>query len=281
ARPAGGRAAPPAARALVLGAAPGGAAPPHAALRPLVEAALLVELSRPASHASVGAPAALRLYAVADVPRLDEPVAAFGLPRDEVPTLGDEAMRALRGEASGSGREPPEAPLATYSAPIALPPKPSAHAIEERLRKTFGDAVFGAPPGELFARLNQALEQEGLAPLAPVATSLDPLEALLGPQPVGPLRWIPPLFFQALADAIAVIATQEFGRKVQWAECGADEDGVAPPPLVRTRSRDGSAASWEHVPLGLHLLRWCVMPLQAGEQIPPLSEWMLDQFAER
>ena len=33
--------------------------------------------------------------------------------------------------------------------------------------------------------------------------------------------------------------------------------------------------------LGLHLLRWCIMPLQPGEVVPPLSDWVLDQFGQR
>jgi hypothetical protein len=32
------------------------------------------------------------------------------------------------------------------------------------------------------------------------------------------------------------------------------------------------------VPIGHHLVRWCVMPLEAGEAIPPLSAWLRDQF---
>ncbi len=278
--PAGGDPAQPFTLARVLWDDPGGAEKTHAALRPLVEAALLVELSRPAASlpASALAPAALRFFAFADVPRLDEAVAAFGLRRDEAPALEDAALRAIRGEASASGREPPEAPLATYTAPVALPVNRRVAALQARLRASLGEAVFGAPPGGLFAKLNEALEAEGASGLAPIATSLDTLEHLLAGRPPGPLRWMPPLLFQALADAIGVIATQEFGRKVQWAECHADDEGVAPPPLLRSRGADGS---WEHVPLGLHLLRWCVMPLQPGEQIPPLSEWMLDQFAER
>ncbi|MEO0323680.1 MAG: hypothetical protein AAF447_12040 [Myxococcota bacterium] len=278
--PVPGNAAQPFDLALVLWDDPGGPEKTHGALRPLVEAALLVELSRPAATlpAAAVSPASLRFFAYADVPQLDEAVAAFGLRRDAAPSLGEAALRALRGEASASGREPPEAPVATFTAPAALPAKPQVAALETRLRGNLGEAVFGAPPGGLFAKLNEALEAEGEAPLPPVAASLDTLEAMLAGRPPGPLRWMPPLFFQALADAIGVIAVQEFGQKVQWAECQPDDEGVAPPPLVRSR---GEGGSWEHVPLGLHLLRWCVMPLQAGERIPPLSEWMLDQFAER
>ena len=70
---------------------------------------------------------------------------------------------------------------------------------------------------------------------------------------------------------------REFNRRVEWAPSEPDELGLTPPPLVRAYLDD----AWVHIPLGLHLLRWCIMPLQPGEVVPPLSDWVLDQFGQR
>ena len=83
------------------------------------------------------------------------------------------------------------------------------------------------------------------------------------------------MLFQALCDAAGVHAARGLGLPVQWAISEPDEDGMAPPPLLRTRGSAGDV----HVPVGLELLRWCVMPLREGESVPPLSAWCRDRFA--
>ena len=108
------------------------------------------------------------------------------------------------------------------------------------------------------------------------AEALDVLERELVADECGVLRWIPPSCFLALCDAIAVIAASE-GREVAWAECEADAEGVAPPPMIRVATSDGHA----HVPLGLEVLRWCVMPRRPGEVVPPLRAWLHDRLASR
>jgi hypothetical protein len=82
--------------------------------------------------------------------------------------------------------------------------------------------------------------------------------------------------FQALCDHVA-LAVRRRGAQVEWAECTPDESGIAPPPLARVRTGGAHA----HVPLALELLRWCVMPIQPGEEIPPLADWVAHAFPER
>ncbi len=106
---------------------------------------------------------------------------------------------------------------------------------------------------------------------------LDLLETIFGQQRPGILRFIPPRFFLAIADTIGVVAAREFGAKVAWSDASPDDDGFAPPPLLRIATKEGEA----HIPAALHLLTWCIMPLADGEVAPALSEWALDQFGGR
>ncbi|MEM9072623.1 MAG: hypothetical protein AAGE52_29215 [Myxococcota bacterium] len=246
---------------------PGEAEALHTALRGRIEAALLSELSRPASHLLEVPLQALNLISFATIP--EEALAAFALTKTEP----DASLVALaRGEASALSREVPDDPSGVYRTAVVA--TPLARALEKRLATAMKDEVFGARPGGFFARLNVALELEGRSPLPPKATSLDVLEKLLVPAEEGVVRWIPPLCFQALADAIGVVAARQFGRNVHWAETRPDEHGVAPPPMIRVRGDEG----WIHLPLGLELLRWCVMPRQPKEEIPPLREWLSDRI---
>lgn len=253
---------------------PGGAPALHAALRPLVEATLSAELSEPYGLPDETTPVALRLLAFADVPGFEQAVRAFGLeaaPHDEA---FEEALRNARGEAGRVGREPPDEPTSRWE--VRLRTLAGTRELEDALRQTVGEEAFGARPGALFAALNQVLHARGETPLPPRLSSLDALEARLGTQETGVVRWIPPRLFQALCDAVAVVATKELGREVQWAPSEIEDDGLARPPLVRVA---GPRGAWMHLPLGQHLLRWCVMPRHRGEEVPPLSAWLRDELA--
>ncbi len=246
---------------------PGGAQTLHRALRERVEAALLSELSRPASHVLEVSLRAMRLVVFGPVAGLPEAVRAFGFEPDG----GPDVVALARGEASALGREVPDEASVWY-APVET--RPLAARIAERLRGSVQDEVFGSRPGAFFARLNVALEVEGERPLPPKRTSLEALETLLFPTTPGVLRWTPALVFQALCDAVGVVAARELGRDVQWAECAPDANGVAPPPLLRVSTPEG----WVHLPVGLELLRWCIMPATKGESIPPLGVWLRDRL---
>lgn len=282
----------PSGRSLVLTCwrNPGGAASLHAGLRPRVEAALLAELCRPATELRelTQELRTLRL-AVFDTIGGDVPAAlrAFGLrgvPLDDVRASGGwrEALAHLRGEAQQQGHVVPDEPVTAYEADILLPEGAAGVrvlALEHALRERLGDEVFGARPGALYAHLAQLGPQHLplTAPLTPTCESLQRLEHELVSLRPGFIRYIPPAVFQALADFVAVIAAREFGRRVEWAPSEPDELGLTPPPMVRAHLDD----AWVHIPLGAHLLRWCLMPLQPGEVVPPLADWVLDQFGQR
>jgi len=279
----------PAGAALVLTCwrNPGGAAGLHAGLRPKVEAALLAELSRPASEL-VELTHELRFLrlAVFDDIGGDVPAAlrAFGLAPVTLAAVQDsrgwrDALAHLRGEAQRLGHVMPDDPLSAYQADILLPPRTAEgiQALEQALRQRLGDEVFGTRPGALYAHLAALAPQHLGITLTPTCEGLGTLEHELMSMAPGPIRFIPPAIFQAVCDFVAVIAAREFQRRVEWAPSEADELGLCPPPLVRAYLDD----AWVHIPLGLHILRWCVMPVQPGEVVPPLADWVLDQFGQR
>ena len=270
---------------------PGGARSLHAGLQPRIEGALLSELSRPPEELrELGARRTLRYLRLSAYEELGESagevLALFGLRRVEAQDLIDkqgwrEASAHLRSEAQRTGHEIPDQPVAGYEASIQLPEGDLGDglvALEAALRGHLTSGRFGAPPGAFAAALLAlASESLGVGTLRADSDSLRALEDRIIQVGPGPIRYLPPLVFQSLADLIGVIASQEFGRRVEWAPSEPDALGLFAPPLVRAALDDG----WVHLPLGVHLLRWCVMPLREGEVPAPLTDWVLDQFGAR
>ncbi len=275
---------------------PGGAPSLHAGLRPRVEAALLSELCRPVAEVAAAGRELryLRVSLFEDVGGdLSAALRAFGLrelPMAEVRDAAGwrEAFAHLRGEAQRTGHRIPDEPQRAFEADILLPGQSAGvraplteqvMALELALRERMGDAVFGQRPGAFYALLVKLAAEHLSVPLPsePTCDYLSTLEAVLVQLRPGPIRWLPPAIFQCLCDVLAVIAAREFQKRVEWAPSDPDEYGLCPPPMVRVHL-DGE---WVHIPLGAHLLRWCVMPLQPGEVVPPLSDWVLDQFGKR
>jgi hypothetical protein len=254
---------------------PGGPRALHGALRPIVEASLLMDLCRVGETRTLGALFGMRLVLFEAVAGSDEALAAFGFARASLDEDSRRSIAHARGEASVLGREVPDDCWAVYSADART--TPTALALEEALAPHVAGQVFGQEPGTLVSALDAARRERGLGTLFPpgaeALAALDLLEHDLVADEEGVIRWIPPSCFLALCDAIAVVAARE-GHEVAWAECEPDPDGIAPPPMIRVTTSDGHA----HVPLGLELLRWCVMPRRLGEVIPPLRVWLHDRL---
>ena len=278
--------------AFVVWSDPGGPEVLHDGMQKFVEAGLLAELSRPASelrelHAKRRL-VDLRIVAYPEVEDFADAVAAFGfLPNGEDDERWRQVMAHIRGESSRVGRSPDEEPHSRWLATFGPAPEEElALRLEEELRVRVGDEVWGEHPGFFFAVLNEALEAVGETPLTPKPESVDWLEERLVSAEVGPIRWIPPLLFQALCDVVAVVGAKAFEHDVQWAPSELDERGMASPPMIRAQPLRKKAlkvvdqeTAWVNIPLGVHLLRWLVMPIQPGEEIPPLSAWIEDQFS--
>ena len=236
-------------------------------LAQVVEATLLAELSRaPSDLHGDGARRVGSLRLVSYAPIDPAAVARFGLQPVQADDSWQEALAHVRGEASAAGREPPENEPALFQA-IFVEPSEALADLERALRSVGDEAIFGVTPGALARQVAKALGVD--------AVDLDGLGRALVPDALERMRWVEPMLFQALCDGAGVHAARALKLPVQWAVSEPDEDGMAPPPLLRTRSTAGDV----HVPVGLELLRWCVMPLREGESVPPLSAWCKDRFA--
>ncbi len=258
---------------------PGSPRAVHQAVMKRVEGALLAELSRPAAQIDEERPplTSVRLLAFSEVGGLEAALRAFGLlPSDPGDPALRDALAHLRGEAQLVGREPPDRPVAAFRAPFSLEGERGRllRAIETDLRTTTGNEVWGETPGGPFQRLARALAEHAGFTLEPTLASLRAVEPLLVGREVGPIRALPPLTFQALCDTIGVVGERNLGVRVEWAVAEPDEEGLAPPPVLRVPGRAGPVI----VGIAIGLLRWCVMPLQPGERIPPLADFTVDQL---
>lgn len=266
--------------ALAVWESPGSAGALHRGLRERIEATLLAALSQPPADRNEGTWRWLRLLVFAEGPNgLDAAVRAFGLEPVE-PTDGGwrRVLAHLRHEKTAIDRAVPDEPVSAWQVGFALPEGERGERLaqwDRELAEHAGDEVWGARPGAPFRRLAALFDRDGLGTVEPTRAGLDLLERELVQRRAGPIRWIPPHVFQALCDAVAVVAQLDLGQQVQWAISEPDDQGLAPPPLIRVHKRDGGH---EHVPLGLALLRWCVMPLQPGEHPDPVSAWAAHQF---
>lgn len=259
---------------------PGGARALHSTVRRVVEATLLSELSSAPElvhELHSRPPVALRLVSFVEIDEAERAVEAFGFqPLAVNAAVLRKALARFRGEVARRGAEPPEEAAAAFEASIIS--TPFADELERQILLRTGDEVWGAEPGAPAARLLSVLATQfpdisGSTP-APNTTTLRDLEPRLFTEASGCVRWLPPLLFQALCDLAAVAAVRELGQKVDWAECAPGDDGLCPPPLLRATAAAGAV----HIPIGLELLRWCVMPRGEAEQVAPFGDRVVDLF---
>jgi hypothetical protein len=251
----------------------------HAALKPLIEAALLTELSRPCGELVEDGSqlVALELY-VFRAPALDcaPMLSLFGLlpaPLDEASAHGP--LSLLRREAQLVDGEVPDEAVARYRAVFARSTHPLYPRLVRSMRELAPREPWGVKPGALARACADQLTAFGFLPVEPTREGIERLEAVLVPAEHGVVRWVDPLLYQALCDLVAVAATVTFGRPVQWGVCEPDEETKLAPPPVLLVERDGESF---HVPLGEHILGWCVMPRFQSEVIPTLGGWAEHEF---
>jgi hypothetical protein len=258
----------------------------HKQLLALLEATLIAELSQAAKHVATRERprhfAGVRLMVFPQLPYSVGPaVQAFGFSQQDYrPDQYMARMAALEDEARITGVDMPKTPASVWMTRISRPTGTQGetlYVLERSLSLAMKDQVWGQDPGQmsrLFATL--AMEHFGVE-IRPEPVGLDRMEQLLTRREFGVIRWMPPLLFQALCDLIGVVAKMHFGAEVAWAVCEEDRGGMAPPPVFQVKE---SATRKYHVPIAHHVLRWCMMPLAPNEQVPPLSAWMVDQFAK-
>lgn len=264
---------------LLLWEDPGGPQALHSQIKALVEATLLAELSRtPATIREDGERrfTGIRLFSWAELSwDPAEALRAFGLEPASV-DIGDEASAALAAEARRSGRTV-GAPKTGWRVEI----RHHEGALGDKLREVatmmaerMGGDVWGRNPGgpsHLFATYVATSFGEKIRPDLDGLRSLDMLTVQRTPNVI---RWIPPLVFQAICDFIPVAAATLYGTQVGWAESEDLGNGFAHPPLIRVADGEDEA----HIPIGHHVLRWWMMPLLVGDEVPTIADWVRDQF---
>ncbi|MET0342906.1 MAG: hypothetical protein ABW252_18010 [Polyangiales bacterium] len=256
-----------------------GPRPLHAALKPLVEAALLAELSRPSDQLAEDESrlSGLELVSFAthpfDLGPALSPFALLPAPLDDATTVS--ALALLRRELQFVDDAVPDEPVARYSASFLRSQHPFAPELARALRTDAPGGAWGERPGVLARAAADRLASFGHAGVEPTRAGIEALEAVVVHPTPGVIRWMEPLLFQALCDLVAVTAVSA-GLSVEWGVSEPDPDsGLAPPPLIRV-TRKGESF---HVPLGEHVLRWCVMPMGRGETIPSLGAWAEHEFS--
>jgi hypothetical protein len=256
----------------------------HGQLRPLVEAAFLAELSRPIGELRERRQDFSSLQLLSFAPFAFDAAPAlrpFGL--ETVPARHPDFRKAaalLRREAAfvdAAGAELSTEPVAHHVAEFSGPAPEAITKATIALLKDAPDDPWGGVPGQLSHLFAHALSAEGLDGVAPTREGINTLERYLAPTAEGRIRWMGPVAFQALCDLLAVAAQGEWGMEVQWGVCDPDEEtGLTPPPVIRAE-RPGRAG---HIPLGEHVLRWCIMPRTPGEDVPALGDWAAHEFGE-
>lgn len=260
---------------------PGSAQALHEQARKLIEATMLAELSQvpAAGEALERSRAGLRLEAFSTVEGdMSAALRAFGL-RLADETLAEETLVQLRKEAEASGWSIPPKPVSSWFARAEMPDGVRGErlqAIHHEMVETMTNDVWGRTPGGPSKYAASLIEEAFGTTIEPNEQGLRELELILV-QNARPnvIRWIPPLLFQALCDFVGVLLAHHYNLEVEWAECTPEEGHYAPPPMFRVMKVDGE---FQHLPIGTHLLRWCVMPILEGDEIPPLSEWMEFEF---
>jgi hypothetical protein len=253
--------------ALAIPEDPGGPRALHQRTARLLEASLLAALSTPPDDAERldRTPRSLHLFCYPPIAGdLERALAAFGL--KPAPDEGDGWAAVHLALAAG------RAPATRWWVPFlhGVLGAVKASQLDRELREVTVER-WGELPGLPGQRLCQAL-QPALGPLGPDLASLDRIEGALITRQTGAIRWLPPLVFQALCDLVGAIAASELGAAAEWSVAEAEPGEPVPPPMLRVRGT-------VHVPIGLHLVRWWVMPLAEREDVPPLSTWCRSQFA--
>ena len=232
----------------------------HAGLRTRIERALLLELSRsPEERAHASSLESVRLIAYDNIDNLNAAFVAFALkPAKLEKSVRQWLVKRLRAIIPMLDEDK------LHARQVMAQPTSAAHDCEKRIadRLKAHAPAWGSTPGIYAQALGLGLD----------FCALDAFEAHHVSKETGVLRWIPPLCFQALCDLVGVLAVKEFGVKLSWSVAADETPELAHPP-PHFRLADG-----RFFPVAEVLMRWCIMPLQVGEHVPSLREWIIDAF---
>lgn len=263
---------------------PGSARALHQQVLAILEAALLAELSQTPRRVAEGLQTytALRMLVLVPLPyEVGPAVEAFGMVRtrfDREEAAAAATWEAVVAEAEQMRWDLPDSPQSVWETPIRHPDRDAVailRGLQTELAQAMGDEVWGSTPGAVSRMASQLLDRDHGWKVTPDLQGVRELERLLVPTWPGVLRWIEPLWFQAMCDLIGVVAGAKLGVKVAWSVCEEAPSGLAPPAVFRVTRPDGTHY---HLPIAHHLLRWSMMPLRRDEAVPSLADWMEDQF---
>jgi hypothetical protein len=250
----------------------------HAALKPMIEAALLSELCMPRARLSSYSRLSELVLLMFEAQPFDPAPALspFGLEAVQLELHESAQILALaRREARTLSESVPDDPIAAYRVRAVSGQHPLAERLHEALLAYGPEGAFGREPGRMArTAADWLLTQAEYPGVAPTRAGIERLESLVVTNQRGVLRWLEPLVFQALCDLVAVLGASQPHLHVEWGVSEPDEQDVAPPPVLRVTREDETF----HVPLGEHVLRWCIMPTRAGEQVPTLGAWAEHEF---
>jgi hypothetical protein len=252
----------------------------HAALKPMVEAALLSELCAPRASMVDAYSRLSELTLLMFEAQPFDPSAAltpFGFEPLALEAADSAQILALaRREARTLAEPVADDPVAIYRVRACPADDPRAALLHDALRTYGPEGAFGREPGRLARTAADWLAtQANFDGVAPTRAGIERLESLVVSRAPGTLRWLEPLVYQALCDLVAVHAASQPELRVEWGVSEPDAEGIAPPPVLRVTRDDETF----HVPLGEHVLRWCVMPVRVGEDVPSLGAWAEHEFS--
>ncbi|NOY94679.1 MAG: hypothetical protein GXP55_26170 [Deltaproteobacteria bacterium] len=242
------------------------------ALRPALEAAWLSELSSPACAAP--RIEQLQLFCFGAVPAdAHSGVRAFGFRPTPMDERAEELLPKLRAEASRANLPVPEHATELFRADVQYTQASDSESLES-LAVALEAEVFGERPGALGRALLAHFEPE-LPGLDADLQSLDRIEGRLFVDRPDVVRGILPTLFAPLADLVGVCLSRELGHEVGWGVSELDAAGRREAPLLQVGAEDSAPLLF---PVGLELLRRCVMPRGRDEDIAPLSHWLEQSF---
>lgn len=197
---------------------------------------------------------------------------------DYDPDQYSERMSAWRQEASAADLEMPARPISVWHLPVAHPDARSSELarIASRMLGEIGSEVWGETPGGLSRHAARELEETLGVDVGLDLSGLEAFEQHFVVDETETIRWIEPIFYQAICDFIGVLLHGKYGLQVQWGVCEPDPRGIVPPPTFR----QPGAGRGETIPVGRYVLEWCLMPVRDGEKPPTLAA-RVDALANR
>ena len=169
-------------------------------------------------------------------------------------------LSVFQNEARKVGVEVGERPAVLYRLGVRSMGGELGERIEQAARRAVRQLrgeVWGGKPGLFSKVFCDALRGGIQVNITPNRAGLALLEDLLVEEKEG-IYWLEGMVFQSLCDFLGVVLMSQGDVELQWSLCAVEErTGLAPPPLLRVRSRGGA---WKLESVGLDVVRALAVP---------------------